>query len=220
MSSTARRIFYDTEFHEDGQTIDLISIGMVAEHTDPAGGVAEELYLVNADADWVSISRHDWLAANVLPHLPGGWHAEPLGDVWLPDRSHPAVVSMPELRDRVRAWLRLRAREGAAARLDCLARDVNDWQAQWHDLELWAYYAAYDHVALAQLFGPMVKLPPFMPMWTNDLCQLAEAKGVKVRDLEQLVPRASNGNEHHALADADWNRRVRAVLAGHGTPTP
>ena len=30
-------------------------------------------------------------------------------------------------------------------------------------------YGAYDHVALAQLSGPMVLLPDGVPMWTNDL---------------------------------------------------
>lgn len=57
------RIFFDTEFLEDGKTIDLISIGMVRED-------GEELYLVNRDADWRRIYADPWLTENVVPHLP------------------------------------------------------------------------------------------------------------------------------------------------------
>jgi hypothetical protein len=59
------RIFYDTEFLEDGHTIDLISIGMVAEDN-------REFYAVNRDAPWDRIRDHPWLMTHVVPHLPGG----------------------------------------------------------------------------------------------------------------------------------------------------
>lgn len=57
------RYFYDTEFLEDGKTIELISIGIVAED-------GRELYLVNRDAPWKRIERDDWLMANVVSQLP------------------------------------------------------------------------------------------------------------------------------------------------------
>lgn len=44
------KFFYDTEFIEDGKTIDLISIGIVAED-------GLEYYAVNLDAPWKRISR-------------------------------------------------------------------------------------------------------------------------------------------------------------------
>lgn len=57
------KYFYDTEFHEDGHTIDFISIGIVAED-------GREYYAVNKDADWDRIAEHQWLMWNVVPHLP------------------------------------------------------------------------------------------------------------------------------------------------------
>lgn len=57
------KYFYDTEFHEDGSTIDLISIGIVA-----ADG--REYYAVNMEADWERIEGNEWLMANVVPKLP------------------------------------------------------------------------------------------------------------------------------------------------------
>lgn len=57
------RIWFDTEFIEDGRTIDLISIGMVRED-------GQYLYLENSECD-VSCAS-DLVRENVLPHLRGG----------------------------------------------------------------------------------------------------------------------------------------------------
>lgn len=56
------KYWYDTEFYEDGSTIELISIGIVAED-------GRELYLENRDFDWTRVPVDHWLWANVYPHL-------------------------------------------------------------------------------------------------------------------------------------------------------
>lgn len=54
------KIFLDTEFIEDGKTIDLLSIGLVAED-------GREFYRVNPEAD---LSKaNEWVKEHVLPHL-------------------------------------------------------------------------------------------------------------------------------------------------------
>jgi hypothetical protein len=53
--------FIDTEFYEDGKTIDLISIGIVAED-------GREFYAVSKDAQLHRVS--DWVRSNVLNSLP------------------------------------------------------------------------------------------------------------------------------------------------------
>jgi len=55
-------IAFDTEFIEDGRTIDLLSIGLV--RADGATYYAEP-----AEAD--RSRANDWVAENVLPHLTG-----------------------------------------------------------------------------------------------------------------------------------------------------
>jgi hypothetical protein len=55
------RYFLDTEFYEDGLTIDLISVGVVAED-------GRELYAVSREAQLHRVSA--WVRNNVLPHLP------------------------------------------------------------------------------------------------------------------------------------------------------
>ena len=54
------KIWFDTEFIEDGKTIELLSIGLVAED-------GRELYLVNPEADLSKASQ--WVNENVIPHL-------------------------------------------------------------------------------------------------------------------------------------------------------
>ncbi len=65
--------------------------------------------------------------------------------------------------------------------------------------ELWAWYAAYDHVVLCQLWGRMPDLPRRMPRFTRDLRQLWEELG------SPPLP-AQEGGRHDALADAQHNR--------------
>ena len=65
-------------------------------------------------------------------------------------------------------------------------------------VELWAWLAAYDHVALAQLWGPMPALPRALPRFTRDLRQRWEDAGRPT-----LPPPPSDA--HDALADARYN---------------
>ena len=55
------RFFYDTEFIEDGTTIDLVSIGVVGED-------GREFYAVSTEFDPARAGT--WVRANVLPKLP------------------------------------------------------------------------------------------------------------------------------------------------------
>jgi hypothetical protein len=166
------RIFYDTEFIEDGRTIALISIGLVADD----GG---EYYAVNREMPTRRIRKNPWLMANVVPGLPkayGGARMQ-MPKRWLYNQSDLAVLC----RDRI-------------------ARDVREFITSYSDVELWADYGAYDHVVLAQLFGPMIVLPPGIPMWTHDLQHLISECG----SVELPAQRAGH---HNALADA---RHVKA----------
>jgi hypothetical protein len=56
------RIYFDTEFIEDGRTIELLSIGLVRED----GGT---YYAEPAETDRSRAS--EWVLENVLPHLTG-----------------------------------------------------------------------------------------------------------------------------------------------------
>jgi len=63
------------------------------------------------------------------------------------------------------------------------------------DPVLWAWYGAYDHVALCQLWGAMPELPRAIPRFTLDVRQLWEHLG------RPPLPQQTAGL-HDALADA------------------
>lgn len=98
------------------------------------------------------------------------------------------------------AW---RSRERIRADLyDFLVAPLRDGAAE--ELELWAWFAAYDHVALAQLWGAMPALPRELPRFTKDLRQLWDDRGRP--PLPQVTGR------HDAMVDARHNlARWRAM---------
>lgn len=74
------------------------------------------------------------------------------------------------------------------------------------DPVLWAWFGAYDHVALCQLWGTMPELPRALPRFTMDVRQLWEHLG------RPPLP-AQEGGRHDALADARHCRRRWEALA-------
>ena len=74
--------------------------------------------------------------------------------------------------------------------------------------EFWGYYADYDWVVFAQLFGAMIDLPKGWPMYCRDLKQLCDAVG------NPALPKQTS-TEHNALHDARWNRVAFDFLLSH-----
>jgi hypothetical protein len=163
------RYFYDCEFIEDGRTIDLVSIGVVAED-------GREFYAVSTGFD--PSRAIDWVRKNVLDKLPSP--------------SDPAWRPLERIRDELLAFL------------------IEPGEA----IELWAWMAGYDHVALAQLWGDMRALPRPIPRFTHELRQRWEDAG------SPPLP-AAPPDQHDALADARHNLarwRALEILESSGYP--
>jgi len=169
------KVFYDCEFLEDGHTIDLISIGIVKDD-------GKTYYAINADAPWSRIGQHAWLMKNVIKHLPGATSSSG----WIPSLAHfdyrPKSVIASEV-------------------LGFLVGTDN----QVPHLELNAYYSAYDHVCLMQLWGAMINAPEGIPWYTRDL--KVEADRLDVSTKNDAWPKQNPDLEHHALHDA-WHDMV------------
>lgn len=212
------RYFYDTEFIENGHTIDLVSFGMIAapdwaldalvgSDLTPASDIRERAlatpntgvrtyYAVNADVDLDALKSDDWLVRNVLPHLPLNYYRK---DV-------EAYIEVPGKPGRLPDALKYVDLDRTATVVkpkQVIANEVRDFilaplEGNENDprLELWADYAAFDHVALAWLWGRMVDLPAGIPMFTNDLQQLAARLG------SGWKPDQAPEDTHNALADA------------------
>lgn len=181
------RVFcYDTEFLEDGRTIELISIGIVCDD-------GSEYYAVNSDMPVERIKRNDWLMKNVWPQLPlrgyetrlaslgGGEIGQEMKASGIIDMTSSVVKPAWVIANEVREFI-----------TDCI--QFGDQPA------LWADYGAYDHVVLAQLYGSMINLPLGIPMFTHELQQLYE----QIPSQRWERPDQTDG-EHNALQDARYN---------------
>lgn len=168
------RYFYDLEFEENGETIIPVSLAMVSDD-------GRELYIINREYMqtyknlegyyWKGKYRSEvteWLADNVCEHIT----QEEIDDFGVDYENWGSVIQ---------GFI---SHEGRVTSRD--------------SVELWAYFASYDHVALAQAFGRMIELPEPIPMFTHDLKQALGDRKVP------FEPEC----EHHALADARWNKRV------------
>ena len=186
-----RNYCYDTEFLEDGTTIELISIGIVCDD-------GREYYAVNEDMPVDRVKADDWLSLNVWKHLPVVGYKE--HTVGYAGHFRTAVKSHGHL-DRTSTLIKPKR---------LIANEVREFIQEsaniGDDVRLWAYYGAYDHVALAQLFGKMINLPKGIPMFTHELMQLM---GTMPGDWQ---PPAQEGVEHNALADARWNMQVLKAI--------
>ena len=101
----------------------------------------------------------------------------------LPSPSDPAWRSLGQIREDLLAY----------------------FAAAGEPIELWAWMAGYDHVALAQLWGDMRALPRLIPRFTHELRQRWE-------DLGSPALPAAPADQHDALADARHNLQRWAVL--------
>jgi len=131
--------FVDTEFIEDGKTIDLISIGVVSED-------GRELYLQSVAFDESKASP--WVQEHVLPHL-----------LLCPCCGHK-VNHEGKCRSKRCPW---RTREQLKSEI--LAFMDGE---RYEKPELWAWCGAYDFVAFCQIFGTMMDLPQGYPHYICD----------------------------------------------------
>ena len=88
----------------------------------------------------------------------------------------------------------------------------------WDNPKFYAYYADYDWVAFCWLFGKMINLPKGFPMYCIDLKQefdnevyLGQVKELYL-DLKNHSKYPKQENEHNALSDARWNKKLHEFL--------
>lgn len=118
--------------------------------------------------------KDSWLMENVALSLP----LDPADNRFL-DKNNPQVMNSVSI-----------------------ARSVYDFLSfENNTVELWAWFAAYDHVVLSQLWGKMISVPRPIPQRTNDIAQLACWYGIT------RLPSQKKGI-HNALEDARHNKVV------------
>lgn len=189
---SAERYFYDWEFLEDGKTILPISVGVKCSD-------GRSYYAVNAaiqDKDNNRrICEHKFLMENVVPHLP--------------------IMGMEA--DEETGWKFNLWKTSEVKPLDQIAQELlfffrGHWKGE-HRLpaQLWGYYPSYDHVCLAQLWGPMANMPEGLPYFTHDLQQIICDLEIPSEELTPAALGFEGDKTHNAMFDAllleaRWNR--------------
>jgi hypothetical protein len=90
------RYFLDTEFMEDGRTIDLISIGVVCED-------GREFYAESTEARWSD--ANEWVQENVLPHLWARQADKVEANRWSRDGGTGGYKSRPHIAHDLARWV-------------------------------------------------------------------------------------------------------------------
>lgn len=189
------RYYLDSEFIDDGKTIDLISIGIVCSD-------GRELYLQSCEFDLGKASA--WVQNNVFPHLALCSHLP----VYAGGEKHVA----PNLfAHRTRGQCTFS--DGIVmigAHTDCywrtrqqMMREVKTFFNPSDGFELWGWCAGYDFVALCQLFGTMMDAPLNWPHYIKDIQYVLDNQGIS----DDELPPQKEGL-HNALADARYIKRL------------
>lgn len=223
--------FIDFEFLEDGETIIPISIGIASEDFTEYYAVFSEIQTDEKLHE--RISEHDFLAKYVIKHLPLTDDRKVAEQLAKAAKVEPKPYFRPNSGKYSRDGNQLDweldltgtdvkpkwviANEVRKYFLDRLDHGLNDPEKDDEgEVELWANFAAYDHVCLMQLWGPMVKRPSHLPMFPHDLQTYARFLGVDPKTFPK-----QEAAEHDALADArhDWDiwkfldaKRVRQLM--------
>ena len=181
--------YLDTEFIETPGSIELISIGI----TDEKGN---DFYMISSEFD--ESKANDWVKTNVINKL-GNKERHTKAEI------KQKLIEYIEYTSNIKYF----HKEGEQSRFMKRGKeqDENHYiDLVKGDIDWWAYYADYDWVVFCWLFGTMMDLPKGMPMYCKDLKQ--EMDHAEFPD--NLKPK--QGNEHHALDDAKWNRALHNTL--------
>lgn len=186
------KYFFDTEFHTGEKTtffLDFISIGLV-------GDDGREFYAVSNEFDLDRVWRWHggWVKDNVLKRIFDDFEDDGLKfNKWSFQRR---LEKFGESREQIAGRLREFLGYTGPGLLEPPAEE----------LEFYAYYAAYDWVMLTSLEGGFERLPAGFPFFCFDLKQKMAEWGLSKEWQETRLP--APDDEHHALADARWNKQL------------
>lgn len=172
------KIFYDTEFLDDGKTIDLISIGMVKEN-------GEELYLINRDMDIDRIFEDEWVRENVLGDI--------FSDLKTKFFTQNNERDPSECKFRKLDFCYLLKEYGSSK--EEMKEEITKFVG--NNPIFYAYCASYDWVALCQIWGKMIDIPKGWRYYTRDVRQMIDDQNFDTSNIHNL-------GEHNALADAKY----------------
>lgn len=180
----------DTEFMEDGKTIQLISLGLVAED-------GRTYYRQVIERDYARANR--WVQTHVIPQLtqcPGSRSKNEHWSHWSTTKTGGCVRGCPW------QWQ------------DWMGEEVRAFVGK--SPVFVGYYCAYDWVALCQLYGTMMDLPESWPMYCRDLRQWLDEH--ELEGITQ--PEDDQGIHHALRDALWIMQTYQCYVLGHGKNKP
>ena len=241
------KYFLDTEFHEYHKqpkilgrsvgkfipTIDLISIGIVAENGSKFYAISKDFNIKDAWNSWqpkdhnlqMATVKEYWLRDNVLkPIFQQLFNKDnDVSEFSVVDTN--AYFKMLNKEFTLKNFTKLINKYGktneeiANSLIYYVAANerVGSYMIKYGsqhipiNIQFYGYYADYDWVVLAQLFGRMMDLPKSFPMYCRDLKQMYDE--LNRPDLKSYPNYPKQDNEHNALADAEWNLELYKFIS-------
>jgi len=195
--------FIDTEFHEfeyeiEGRkvpTIELISIAL-KRLSD-----GKTYYAVCKDFNVEKAFENDWLRENVIQALVKDLcrttgHEKIFSEHWNATQAQSVCSCMINLYGK---------------KSGLIVQEIQEFVGE--EPIFWGYFADYDWGVFAWQFGRMIDLPKGFPMYCRDLKQkldtIAENEELPLETImaHPSYPQVTE-NEHHALADVEWNLKL------------
>lgn len=234
------KYFIDTEFLEGTQdkrflgikygktppTIDLISIGIVAEDGREYYAISNEFNLYEA---W---NRHElendnsvgarigvlppekkiyWIRENVLRPI---WNDEVLKMHAFTNLKEDINWEFAEFNYKnFKKLIGLKGKTNSQISNEILSFTKTTTDRSFKpnkQLSFYGYFADYDWVVFCWIFGKMIDLPEGFPMLCNDIQQELISRNIKRSDIP------FQDDKHHALEDAKWNKLVYETLLSDG----
>ena len=239
------KYFIDTEFLEGPQnktlfgisygktkpTIDLISIGIVAEDGRDYYAISKEFNLKEA---W---NRFDWKRKKVHDGIPGAykvyWIRENvLKPIWVEKcnegftlgnspmtpkgieklftyKNFKKIINKygktnKQIAEEIKEFVYNRGFLFADSQEQVPLRNIGTKYTK-SKIEFYRHYSDYDWVVFCWLFGRMIDLPEGFPMFAFDIQQQIEEYKI---DKELLLKEVPQINSHNSLSDAFWNKNA------------
>jgi hypothetical protein len=226
------KYFLDQEFHErmykplfgkEHHIIELISIGIVCEDN-------REYYAISNEFDLKAAWNNEWLRENVLKPI----HNELCSMESVYSKTYHWELYSSFTLKSMKTLIKWRGKNKiqiANEIIDFVSRDESHKDVGRHvditkeNPEFYGYYADYDWVVFCSLFGSMMNLPDGFPMYCIDLKQTLDEEAKYANLFQDTMNKKERlelikchkdypkqENEHNALADANWNKKLYDFL--------
>jgi hypothetical protein len=187
------KYFLDTEFIERPGSIQLISIGIVAQD-------GREYYAVSKDFNLNKAWRNEWIRNNVLQSI---FPVDKFIGKRLLRKIRRRQIGVCKTNKQIASDIIHFVMPSSE---ECKIDSFIEYQKVYSNPEFYGYYADYDWVVFCWLFGRMIDLPAGFPMYCRDLKQMLDDNALTKDWKRDNCPDPEG--EHNALIDAKWNKKL------------